>query len=100
MRLAVTSDLHYDFAGRLTRPAAIEQMVLELMDQHPDAVVLAGDVADGFEAFEACLAEFKGLRIPTGVVAGNHDLWRDSKLGLSTEALWGGKLEEAAQRQG
>lgn len=100
MRLAVTSDLHFDFGGRLTPPQAIEDMVLELVESRPDAVVLAGDIAAGFTAFEACLAEFKGLGIPVGVVAGNHDLWRDEKLGLSTEALWGGALEEAAERQG
>lgn len=100
MRLAVTSDLHFDFGGHLTPPEAIETMVLELVESKPDAVVLAGDIADGFAAFEACLAEFKGLGMPVGVVAGNHDLWRDEKLGLSTEALWGGALEEAAERQG
>ena len=100
MRLAVTSDLHFDFGGRLTPPQAIEDMVLELVESRPDAVVLAGDIAAGFTAFEACLADFKGLGIPVGVVAGNHDLWRDEKLGLSTEALWGGALEEAAERQG
>jgi len=100
MRLAVTSDLHYDFEGHLTRPAAVEELVLSLVDSRPDAVVLAGDIANGYAAFEACLAEFKGLGVPVGVVAGNHDLWRDEKLGLSTEALWGGALEEACERQG
>jgi Icc-related predicted phosphoesterase len=100
MRLAVTSDLHFDFGGHLTSAEAIEAMVLDLVDSKPDAVVLAGDIAAGFAAFEACLAEFKGLGMPVGVVPGNHDLWRDDPLGLSTEALWGGALEEAAERQG
>ena len=100
MRLAVTSNLHYDLEGHLTPPDAVEALVLELVEARPDAIVLAGDIAAGFAAFEACLAEFSGLRIPVGVIAGNHDLWRDDKAGLSTEALWGGALEEVAERHG
>jgi 3',5'-cyclic AMP phosphodiesterase CpdA len=99
MRLAVTSDLHFDFQGRFTRPELIEELVLQLVEVKPDAIVLAGDIAAGFAAFEACLAEFKGLGMPVGVLAGNHDVWRDNTLALSTEALWGGALEEAAERQ-
>ena len=57
MRLAVTSDLHFDFGGALTPPEKIEELVLLIVESKPDAVVLAGDIA----AFEACLAEFKGL---------------------------------------
>ena len=98
MRLAVTSDLHFDFGGALTSPEKVEELVLLIVESKPDAVVLAGDIAAGFAAFEGCLAEFKGLGMPVGVLAGNHDLWRDDKLLLSTEALWGGALEEAADR--
>ncbi len=100
MRLAVTSDLHFDFVGHLTRPEAITAMVVQIARSQPDAVVLAGDIAAGFAAFEACLAQFEGLGIPVGVVAGNHDLWRDNELGMSTEKLWGGALEKAAEDAG
>lgn len=100
MRLAVTSDLHYDSEGGLTAPRLIEELVMQIVEAKPDALVLAGDIAASYAKFEACLAEFSGLGFPVGVVAGNHDLWRDDALNLSTEALWGGKLEEAADRQG
>ncbi len=100
VKLAVTSDLHFDATGGLTAPRLIEDLVLEIVESKPDALVLAGDIAASYSDFEACLAEFSGLGFPVGVVAGNHDLWRDGALGLSTEALWGGKLEEAAERNG
>lgn len=100
MKLAVTSDLHYDQTGGLTAPKLIEDLVLEIVESKPDALVLAGDIGASYDDFERCVAEFKGLGFPVGVVAGNHDVWRDNKARLSTEALWGGLLEEACERQG
>ena len=61
MRLAVTSDLHFDFGGQLTPPEAITAMVVQIARSQPDAVVLAGDTAAGFAAFEAGSA-IGGLR--------------------------------------
>ena len=60
MRLCVTSDLHYDIKERLTGRAAIEQMI-DHMAQRP------------------CVAI---------VLAGNHDLWRDDRREIGSEALW------------
>lgn len=91
MKLAHLSDthlglrqLHYTLSGgRNTREQdiydAFERGVDRIIDLHPDAVVHAGDLFDGFHPSNAAIAvafdQFKRLHeegIPTVVIAGNH----------------------------
>jgi 3',5'-cyclic AMP phosphodiesterase CpdA len=99
-RIAVTADLHLDFGGHLTSVEAVTNLARDIAKAEPDAIVLAGDLAHGFEAFDKCVALFAKLGVPVAVLAGNHDLWRDHRLGLGSEDLWGGKLRAAVEHHG
>lgn len=100
MRLIVTSDLHYDSRGDLTSPGQVEALAREIAAQEPDAVLLAGDMAHGLREFEACVACFRGVGAPVGVIAGNHDLWRDNQQRVDSTSLWAGELAAASVRAG
>ncbi|MCC6751366.1 MAG: metallophosphoesterase [Deltaproteobacteria bacterium] len=99
MRLLVTSDVHLDFGGHLTLRSTIDAMVSRMAAERPDALVLAGDLAHGFAAFEACLDAFAPLGVPTGVVAGNHDVWRDVDRHVPSRALWETELKRATRQR-
>lgn len=100
MRLAVTSDLHYDPAGHLTPPSAVRALAARMRDERADAVVLAGDLAHGLRAFTDCLACFADVGAPVGVLAGNHDVWRDDDAAIGSEALWETRLPEVTRARG
>ena len=73
MRVALVTDLH---AGP-TREASFTRRVVDLVNaQHPDVVVLGGDLVDGRVAqVGEVLAPLADLRAPLGVyaVSGNHE---------------------------
>lgn len=79
LRIALISDLHVC----VTRSDEMVQHIVRLTNaQHPDAIFLVGDFADGLPA--ACgskLAPLRELRAPLGVygVSGNHDYYADYK---------------------
>jgi predicted phosphohydrolase len=98
--VVVTGDLHYDPTGQLTTPARVERLVQRIRVARPHVVAIAGDVGHGLRAFRDGLACFRGLGVPVGVVAGNHDVWRDPEGAHGSEKLWGGLLEEVARGQG
>ena len=100
MRLLVTSDLHYDPRGHLTDRAAIERMVEAMAKEQPTAVVLAGDLAHGLDAFGACVAMFRPLGCPVYVLAGNHDVWKDKVRKIDSETLWTRELPAATEAAG
>ena len=99
MKIVITSDLHYDERGHLTSPGEVQEMVQKIAIERANLVILAGDLSHGSSAFEACLAAFRGLRVPVAVLAGNHDIWKDEAAGLSSEELWGYQLESITMRQ-
>lgn len=76
-RIVVTSDIHYDDEVDLTPPATVAGLVQRIAAVSPDAVVLAGDLGHPLRNFAGCLRLFTELGVPLGVVAGNHDIWRD-----------------------
>jgi hypothetical protein len=92
MKLAVTSDLHLP-----TTPApAIAALGREVAAFAPDALVVAGDVAESAPEFERCLATLRGeLTCPVWVLAGNHDLWHRS---APSRVLWEELLPAATRR--
>jgi 3',5'-cyclic AMP phosphodiesterase CpdA len=100
VRIAVTADLHYDPSGQLTPPYMVEALALEIQAEEPDAVIIAGDLAHGLTSFSACLACFRDFSVPVGVLAGNHDIWRDEKAGHSSAELWEKLLPEAVASAG
>jgi hypothetical protein len=100
MRLLVTSDLHYDPRGHLTDAATLRVLVETMAKASPSAVVLAGDLAHGLDAFGACVAMFTPLACPIYVLAGNHDVWKDKTRNIPSETLWSTELRKVTQASG
>lgn len=97
VRIAVTCDLHYDPDGRLTPPDKVRAIAKRVRDDAPDVVVIAGDLGHGLSQFRECLSCFRGLGASVGVLAGNHDLWRDPQAGYSSLELWQKHLPKAVE---
>jgi 3',5'-cyclic AMP phosphodiesterase CpdA len=100
VRIAITSDLHYDPRGRLTHPSLIHTLANRIAAGHPDAVILAGDLAHGRRGFDECLSCFTTIRVPLAVIAGNHDIWTDREEGYSSDELWEHILERTTRQHG
>ncbi|RYE93010.1 MAG: metallophosphoesterase [Myxococcales bacterium] len=88
MRLAVSSDLHFDRRGHLTTPAAVADVAARLRAARPDVVVLAGDIAHGLDNIRGGIEAFVGCAPVVAVLAGNHDVWRDDALALGSRQLF------------
>ncbi len=84
--IAISSDLHFDLDGYLTSPDEVTAVARAMRGARPDAVVLAGDIGHPLENFTACIDLFADWEIPVGVVAGNHDVWRDAS--YNSRELW------------
>lgn len=100
MRIAVTSDLHYDLAGHLTAPDSIESLARSIARERPDLLVLAGDLGHGLDNFRRCVASFVGVAPAIAVLAGNHDVWRDERQNLSSLRLWDNELPRVCAELG
>lgn len=100
VRIAITGDLHYDSTGYLTSPKQVEELAQRIQAENPAALIIAGDIAHGLGEFERCMACFEGFDVPVGVVAGNHDVWRDQQAGHSSAALWNTLLPKATRDAG
>ena len=78
VRVALVTDLH---AGAV-RSAAFTRQVVDLVNaEHPDLVVIAGDLVDGDAArYAPEIAPLADLEAPLGVYAttGNHEMFRDT----------------------
>lgn len=78
-RLVQLSDLHLA-EGKLLTPIDFQQLIRQVNDLHPDAVVITGDFVSRFDATSrAGIAELAELQTRDGVfaVSGNHDYWTD-----------------------
>ena len=74
LRVALISDLH---VGPVREESFTRRVVEEVNAQHPDLVVLAGDLIDGrVEQVAGATDPLRDLRAPLGVVAvsGNHEV--------------------------
>jgi predicted phosphodiesterase len=70
MRVFAISDLHTDFReNRLV----VEQLPDDIFKE--DALIVAGDVADGLEIIEETLARLRSKFRQVCYVPGNHELW-------------------------
>jgi 3',5'-cyclic AMP phosphodiesterase CpdA len=88
LRLAVTSDIHFDLEGHLTSPAEVDALVGRVVADRPDILVLAGDSGHGVANLRACLRAFRGAAPVVALLAGNHDLWRDEAENLGSTELF------------
>ncbi len=100
MRIAITSDLHYDPSGHLTSPEQVRDLAAQIAATRPDLVVLAGDLGHGLASFSACVARFTALGLPVAALAGNHDVWRDDEAQIGSEALWTERLRAETRALG
>lgn len=71
MRVVITSDLHY---AEDWYPA-LGNLAQQIIDEVPDVFLIAGDLGEPLENFEATLDLFGGLSCPKALVVGNHDVW-------------------------
>jgi len=81
MRIAVSSDLHCDVTPQNRK--LVPYLVEEVLRQSPDALVLAGDLANSLAGWGEVLRHFQPLDLLKLVVPGNHDVWIESKSALS-----------------
>ncbi len=100
VRLAVTSDLHFDLGGHLTSPAEVDSLVRRVVADHPDIIVLAGDIGHGLANLRGCIQAFKNAAPVVAVLAGNHDLWRDEDTNLGSLELFERALPALCAEQG
>ena len=85
MKFFHLSDLHlgrrmYEFSLIDDQKFILEELLCLAAEEHPDAVVIAGDIydravpsAEAVELFDSFLTELAGRRIPVLAIAGNHD---------------------------
>ncbi len=98
VRIAATSDLHFDPSHLLTPPERITHVVEAMRRSKADALVVAGDIGHPLANFTACLDLFRSSQVPVGIVAGNHDVWRDEQ--FSSQRLWEHALPTATTQRG
>lgn len=70
MRVYVISDLHTDYLENLQW---VKRLAINVFKQ--DVLIVAGDVAEKLETFEATMAILKDRFRHVFFVPGNHDLW-------------------------
>lgn len=100
MRIAFTSDLHVDVSPR-NREAA--RLVAERMRAHrPDVIAIAGDVGNTLEDLRESLSLFSGTDATCLFVAGNHDVWVESRGGrrLDSREKYFGGIPDVCERCG
>lgn len=85
MKFFHLSDLHlgrriYEFSLIDDQKYILKEILRRTDEEHPDAVVIAGDIydravpsAEAVELFDSFLTELAGRRIPVLAIAGNHD---------------------------
>ena len=88
MRVAFTSDLHIDITTQNRR--LLPYLVEEIERIAPDALVLAGDIANTLAGWGTALEAFQRLMIPKLIIPGNHDVWIESKRALdrAQDSAW------------
>jgi predicted MPP superfamily phosphohydrolase len=98
LKIAFTSDLHFDVTGSLTPAEEIRRVLGEVAASGADALVVAGDVGHPLTNFRQCLDVLVGRAPHVGVVAGNHDVWRDEH--HSSRELWESSLPAETRERG
>jgi 3',5'-cyclic AMP phosphodiesterase CpdA len=95
VKVAFTSDLHFP----ITTAGRIAALAREAAEFGPDALVIAGDMAESPADLLRCLQIVRGeAGCPVWVLAGNHDLW--ARPPYDSHALWRQRLPEAVAETG
>jgi 3',5'-cyclic AMP phosphodiesterase CpdA len=95
VKVAFTSDLHLP----ITRAERIAALVREAGAFGPDALVVAGDLAETPPELVRCLRLVReGVSCPVWVLAGNHDLW--ARPPYDSHRLWRERIPEAVAEAG
>src|SRR5262245_45776249 len=90
VKVAFTSDLHLP----ITKAERIANLLGEVKGFGPDALVVAGDLAERPPELARCLRIIRdAMTCPVWVLAGNHDLWAHPP--YDSHRLWRERLPEA-----
>ncbi len=95
MKVVATSDLHR-FADT---PSALQSLADRVRDESPDLFVIAGNLGNPIQKFEAALSSFEALGCPKAIVTGNRDLWHQGGP-YSSQQLWEEIFPIMIQRHG
>lgn len=88
LKLAFASDLHLP----ITSPNAIAGLAREIAQYGPNALFLAGDIAESLHDLAECLRLVRAqVAAPIFVLPGNHDLWAPD---CPSRAKWESRLAE------
>jgi len=99
-RIVFSSDLHYDDEADLTPPSRVAELASGIAAVEPDALVIAGDLGHPFHNFSACLDTLVRAGVPMGIIAGNHDVWKDPSGVPGSAELFDTMLPDAARARG
>ena len=66
MRIAFTSDLHADITAENQK--LLPYLAEEILRLEPDAVVLAGDIANNLSGWKATLTHFNEIGVPKFII--------------------------------
>lgn len=80
MRIAFTSDIHADITAENQK--LLPYLAEEFSRLDPDAIVLAGDIANSLSGWKGALSHFNEINVPKFIIPGNHDVWVESKNAL------------------
>ena len=80
MKVAFTSDLHIDITSHNRK--LLPYLAEEIERISPDALVLAGDIANTLSDWDVALEAFQHLAFMKFIAPGNHDIWIESKRAL------------------
>jgi 3',5'-cyclic AMP phosphodiesterase CpdA len=95
VKVAFTSDLHLP----ITKAERIDSLAREVAGFGPDALVVAGDLAESHADLVRCLEVLRGrVGCPVWVLAGNHDLW--ARPPYDSHRLWRERVPEAVAEAG
>jgi calcineurin-like phosphoesterase family protein len=95
VKVAFTSDLHLP----ITTAERIGSLMSEVSAFAPDALVVAGDLAERPAELVRCLKIVReAVTCPVWVLAGNHDLWAHPP--YDSHRLWRERLPEAVAEAG
>jgi hypothetical protein len=95
VKLAITSNLYLP----VTHPDRLADLARQMAGFGPDAVVVAGDLAESLADFTRCLKLLRGqLSCPIHVLAGDHDFW--ARPPYDSSRLWRELIPQAVANAG
>jgi len=78
MKIAATSDIHYDLISSESDYDELRRLINSLEAEKPDVLLIAGDIVGlGVSKLEECLGLFEKICTERLIVLGNHDYWSE-----------------------